>query len=146
MVEIRELTLNDIESLIDLYEIFWGEKSDRQKMEKKFFDLKKNPSYIILCAVKDNKVVGTIQGIICEELYGSCQPFLLMENFVVDKNYRRQNIGNLLIKTLEEIAKNKSCTQILFITESNRKDTIRFYESVGYNSEMHKGFKKSLCK
>lgn len=133
-----------MESLVKLYESFWGERSDKQKMAKKFTDLKKNPNYIFLCAVKDNIVVGTIQGIICEELYGECEPFLVMDNFVVDASFRKQGIGKKLIKALEEIAKNKNCTQILFITETDRQDTIRFYESVGYKSDTHKGFKKSL--
>ena len=144
MLKIRELIHDDIKSLVDLYEIFWGEKSDRKKMERKFQDLENNPNYIFLCAEKENKVIGTIQGIICEELYGGCQPFLLMENFVIDKKHRKQGVGKILLTSLEDIAKIRGCTQILFITEANRKDTIKFYESVGYSSETHKGFKKSL--
>ena len=144
MVKIRAVTHNDIESLIGLYEIFWNEKSDKQKMERKLQDLANNPNYFFLCAEKEDKVIGTIQGIICEELYGTCQPFLLMENFVVDKEHRKQGVGKLLLNSLEKIAKNRDCSQILFITESDRKDTIKFYESVGYSSETHKGFKKPL--
>ena len=144
MIKIRKLAHKDIETLISLYEIFWGEKSDRKKMERKLKDLENNDSYIFLCAEKENKVIGTIQGVICEELYGDCQPFLLMENLVVDKAYRKQGVGKTLLDSLENIAKNRGCTQILFITESNREDTIKFYESVGYNLETHRGFKKSL--
>ena len=144
MIKIRKLAHKDIETLISLYEIFWGEKSDRKKMERKLKDLENNDSYIFLCAEKENKVIGTIQGVICEELYGDCQPFLLMENLVVNKAYRKQGVGKTLLDSLENIAKNRGCTQILFITESNREDTIKFYESVGYNLETHRGFKKSL--
>jgi len=67
-----------------------------------------------------------------------------MENFIVDKEHRKQGVGKMLLNSLENIAKNRDCTQILFITESDREDTIKFYESVGYSSETHKGFKKSL--
>jgi len=144
IMKIRALTHNDIDTLVGLYEIFWGEKSDRQKMKRKFQDLENDPNYIFLCAEKENKIIGTIQGIICEELYGTCQPFLLMENFVVNKEYRKQGVGKMLLNSLENIAKNRGCSQILFITESNRKDTIKFYESVGYSLETHKGFKKTL--
>jgi hypothetical protein len=34
--------------------------------------------------------------------------------------------------------------QVLFITEANRKNAISFYESLGYNTTAHVGFKKSL--
>ena len=93
---------------------------------------------------KKNDVIGAIQGVICEELYGNCQSFLLMENFVVDKSYQKQGIGKMLLSSLENIAKDRGCSQILFITESNRNDAVKFYESVGYSAETHKGFKKSL--
>jgi ribosomal protein S18 acetylase RimI-like enzyme len=143
-MKIRKLTINDVEALISLYGTFWGEKSDRQKMESKLQDLENNPSYIFLCAEKENKVIGTIQGIICEELYGTCQPFLLMDNFVIDEKYRKQGVGKTLLNSLEKIAKNRGCTQLLFITESSRINSIKFYESVGYCSKTHIGFKKSL--
>jgi len=36
------------------------------------------------------------------------------------------------------------CNQIILVTETNRIDACRFYESVGYKPEIHKGFKKKL--
>lgn len=67
-----------------------------------------------------------------------------MENFVVDENFRGNGIGQQLLCELERIGKKKNCSQIVFITETDRKDTVRFYEKVGFDSLSHKGFKKSL--
>lgn len=143
-MEIRKLTENDLEALAGLYKTFWGEDSDLTKMKTKFIELKDDPKYIFLCATIDNVLVGTIMGIVCDELYGDCRPFLVMEDLVVDTNYRQQGIGKALMNEIENIAMEKDCYQIHFITDASRKDAISFYESLGYSSSTHIGFKKSL--
>jgi GNAT superfamily N-acetyltransferase len=60
---------------------------------------------------KDGVVIGTIQGIVCEELYGNCIPFLLMKNFVVAENYQGKGIRRNLLKELERVGKARNCSQ-----------------------------------
>lgn len=62
-------------------------------MESKFIDLQENPNYIFLSALEENHLIGSVLGIICEELYGECKPFLLIEDLIVDQKYRRKGIG-----------------------------------------------------
>jgi GNAT superfamily N-acetyltransferase len=84
----------------------------------------------------DEVVVGSVMGIVCDELYGECRPFLLMENLVVAAEYRRKGIGKALLGELEKQAREWKCSQ--------GKDAVSFYESAGYNAKEHIGFKKSL--
>jgi ribosomal protein S18 acetylase RimI-like enzyme len=141
---IRNIKESDLQPLVGLYLQFWGEVSNLPKMQKKFVDLMDNPMYIFMCAEIDGKLVGTIQGIICDELIGECQPFIVMENLVTDKEFRNKGVAKSLLAELESIAKKKNCSQILFITESDRFDAVSFYESQGYNAKTHIGFKKKL--
>ncbi len=141
---IRRLNENDLNDVANLYSLFWNVKMNLSRMREKFTEISTNSNYIILVAETDGKVVGTIQGIICEELYGDCFPFLVMENFVVEENSRGKGIGRKLLTELEMFGKERSCTQVLFITETDRIDTIKFYEKLGFSSISHKGFKKSL--
>jgi ribosomal protein S18 acetylase RimI-like enzyme len=67
-----------------------------------------------------------------------------MENLVVDAGFRRHGLGKALLRELEKQAREWKCSQILFITEADRKDAVSFYESAGYNAKEHIGFKKSL--
>jgi GNAT superfamily N-acetyltransferase len=143
-MEIRELKFDDLPHLALLYKNFWNEDSDIQKMEIIFDKLKNNDSYIFLCAVEDNKICGSIMGIICYELYGNCDPFLVVEDMIVDVNYRRKGIGKNLFMEIEKIAKEKKCRQILLITESFRKDACGFYESIGFDPLKNKGYKKKI--
>ena len=141
---IRDLIMDDLESLSNLYYQFWDEDSDIEKMKKKLPQLQNNNSYIILCAIENEKLVGSVMGIICEELYGDCKPFLLIENMVVDSTYRQRGVGKALFAELEKRAKVMDCTQIILVTEANRKDACAFYESVGFHPTANKGYKKKL--
>ena len=85
-------------------------------------------------------------GIVCEELYGDCKPFMVIEDVVVQKDHRRSGIGSALMGALERCAVERNCNYIIFVTESERKEAHRFYESLGYNSHAYQGFKKYLRK
>jgi ribosomal protein S18 acetylase RimI-like enzyme len=143
-MEIRNLTEHDLADLAVLYEQFWGETSSLEKMRVTFQTLKKNPNYIFLAAEKRGRLVGSVMGIVCEELYGNCQPFMVVEDVIVDKNHRRLGIASSLMRSLERRAAENNCGYIIFVTESERTDAHRFYESLGYKSDAYKGFKKRL--
>jgi len=141
---IRDLVMEDIEPLFYLYSQFWNETSNVQKMMGKFSQLQNNDAYILLCAEEDEKPVGSIMGIVCEELYGDCNPFLVVENMVVDKDYRRMGVGKALFIELEKRAKARDCTQVILVTETDRKGACSFYESLGFHPTANKGYKKKL--
>ena len=141
---IRELQIEDMESLSNLYYQFWNEVSDIQKMKNKFARLHNNKAYIFLGAIESDRLVGSVMGIVCEELYGDCNPFLLLENMVVDNTCRKKGIGKALFLELEKYAKLKGCSQTILVTETNRKDACGFYESVGFHPTANKGYKKKL--
>jgi ribosomal protein S18 acetylase RimI-like enzyme len=143
-IKIRKLKQEDLKSLDRLYYYFWNEHSNTQLMNEKFSELSNNDDYIFLVAEVNNVIAGSILGIICHELYGNCRPFLLMEDLIVDENFRKMGIGKKLINELETIAKQKNCYRILFLTEADRKGTIEFYESIGFDSKKNIGFKRHL--
>jgi hypothetical protein len=58
-------------------------------MLKTFNKIRDNSNYNILCAKIGNKVVGSVMGILCNELFGECMPFMVVENVAVLKEYRR---------------------------------------------------------
>ena len=145
-MEIRKLTEDDLIELRALYKQFWNEESSIEKMKIKFKKLKERKDYIFLSAIKDNKLVGSALGIICEDLYGDCNSFMVVEDVIVDKKYRRIGIGTNLMKELEKIALKNSCNYIILITDTKRIIAQKFYTSLGYNPDSHKGFKKYFNK
>ena len=143
-MNIRKLIENDLEDLACLYQQFWGEMTSLDKMRSTFQRLNRYSNYIFLVAEQQNRMVGSVTGIVCEELYGDCKPFMVVEDVIVDKHHRRSGIATSLMKELEKRAVEKNCSYIIFVTESTRIDARKFYESLGYNSDAYKGFKKRL--
>ena len=141
---IRGMLVDDIPQLEKLYRQFWGEESSIETMNKQFEKLLKNESHIFLSAIENNTLIGSVMGVICGELYGDCQPFLVLENMIVDKNYRNRGVGKALVSELEKIAAHRDCSQVILVTERKRVDAVKFYESAGYSSQTHVGFKKNL--
>lgn len=143
---IREMVADDIPELALLYKQFWSEDSCIETMYQQFKKFCESGTHVLLSAVENGRLIGSVMGVICEELYGSCKPFLVLENMIVDSKYRNKGVGKALISEIEKIAVQKSCTQIILITDTHRIDACRFYESAGYNPSTHKGFKKTLTK
>ena len=143
-MKIRELDETDLEPLAELYVQFWGEGSSLKKMQETFRRLKGNPDYIFLVAEQRGTIAGSLMGIICEELYGDCRPFLVIEDVIVNKGFRNNGIGSALMREIEDRAVSRNCNYILFVTESERTDAIQFYRSLGYSSDTYHGFKKRL--
>jgi GNAT superfamily N-acetyltransferase len=141
---IRCMKIEDIPELAVLYKQFWNENSCIDKMRDQYVKLQGKDTHILLSAIEQNRLVGSVMGIICEELYGDCRPFLVIENMVVDKSNRKKGIGKALIYELQRLAKDRDCTQMILVTETNRLDACHFYESVGFHPSENKGYKKKL--
>ncbi len=113
-------------------------------MKQRFDAMELSNSHVLLCAEQNNKIIGTIMGNICPDFYGTCDPFMVMENLITHPDSRHSGVGSKLLAELEQIGKKRKCTQIIFITERDRLDAIGFYETQGYDSTTHVGFKKGL--
>lgn len=141
---VRNMKARDLPQLATLYEQFWGEPSYPMKMQEQLEKMECMGTHIVLSAEEDGRLLGSVMGIVCEELYGDCRPFLVIENMIVDKEYRRVGVGRMLLAELERQAKKRGCTQMILVTEKSRRDACGFYESVGFEPDKHTGYKKKL--
>lgn len=143
MISIQLATVSDILSLSNLFEELAGITTDISKMNDQFILMESDPAYVVLVA-KEEIVVGSVMGVICRDLVGDCNPFMVVENVIVSFEYRGKGIGRKLIQRIEEIAIKNRCNYIMFVSRSDRKDAHRFYESIGYGLDVVQGFKKFL--
>ena len=145
MITIDKLVFDDLNGLKLLYEDgFEGSTTDSTRMAEVFNQIKDNPNYIILCARKDEKVVGSVMGVVCYELFGQCLPFMVVENVVVLSGYMRLGIARQLMLKLEELAISSKCTTILFVSSEHRTGAHKLYESLGYGVDKVNGYRKRL--
>ena len=139
---IRDLKKDDLGGLAKLYYQFWNETTDMPDIERQFAKVQDNENYILLAAEQNDSIVGSVMGIVCDELYGDGAPFLVIENMIVDGECRKKGTGTALLAELEKRARTKNCVQAILVTETERKDACAFYESLGFNRGV--GFKKKL--
>lgn len=145
MLKIEKLKPEYLQGLKVLYEdSFEDSYTDLTEMAKTYENIKNNPNYTILCALTDNKIAGSVMGILCYELFGKCLPFMVIENVAVLKNFRRKGIAKALMLHLEEIAIENNCTTILFVSSEHRKGAHKLYESLGYGKDKVNGYRKRL--
>ena len=142
-MNIRDIKENDLLQISKLYYQFWGEVSDVNKMKEQLQHIKAEDNHIILVCDDDGEIIGSVMGVICRELYGDCRPFLVVENMIVDKERQHQSIGPQLLTELEIKAKERNCTQMILVTEKDRKAACAFYEKFGF-SQNTTGYKKKL--
>ena len=143
-MKIRKMIKEDIPQLEILYRLYWNEKSDIEKMKEKFDEINKREDYILLSAEENNKLTDSVMGIVCQELYGPCKPFLVVENLVVAKDAQRKGVGKALMAEIEKFAKKQDCRQIILVTESDREDALSFYPAIGFPKGTNSGFKKKI--
>jgi ribosomal protein S18 acetylase RimI-like enzyme len=142
--EIVTLTEQDLPALAGLYRQFGGERSALEDMRRVFHRLENNPGYRLLGAKRGKQLVGTVMGVICEELYGRCRPFMVVEDMIVDGAGRRQGAGTLLMRAIEQEAVRRDCSYIMLVTDSFRTEALAFYRSLGYDPSRYRGLKKYL--
>lgn len=132
-----------MEAIGRLHAHFWGEVSDVAAMAETLGRLDSDPHHLLLAARIDGECVGTATGVICHGLYGGFDTYLVIEDVVVDPDHRRLGVGSALLVELERIARERSCKQMILLTEACRADAAALYESAGFLGEW-RGFKKKL--
>jgi ribosomal protein S18 acetylase RimI-like enzyme len=146
MTTIDFVGTSDLTDLASLYEELGVVTSDLRKMAENFEWIYANSDYFLLGARdKNNKLIGSLLGIICRDIAGECRPFMVLENMIVTVNCRGKGIGRKLVQEAEAIARKRDCYYIMLVSRAQRKDAHRFYESLGYNIGVVQGFKKYLC-
>jgi len=144
-ISIRSVKVQDSHDLSELFQDFINRDSNILAMESNIETILKNPNYHVAVACDENKVIGTAMGILCYDLVGECNPFMVVENVVVSPVYQGKGIGKSLMRSIEEFGIMNGASYVILVSESKRTDSLKFYESLGYTVDQ-RGFKKRLKK
>ena len=142
-ITVRPMVLEDIPELAELYRQFWNQSSSVPEMTNVLERILPREDYIFLSAVEGTKLIGSVQGIVCEQLYGIARPFLVLHSLVVDPCHRRKGVARLLLDGLESRAKAKGCYWCDLISYAHNEGACSFYRANGFY-ENTVGFRKPL--
>lgn len=137
------ITREDLNKLSILYEDLTGRNSNINKMHTIFPVIESNNDYYLYKVEHKGILVGTIMGIICHEICAECEPFLVVEDVVVRKDYRRKHIGKFMFEQIEKIAKERGCYISILVSSYRHPEAHIFYEEIGFTDPV-KGFRKKL--
>ena len=74
------------------------------------------------------------------------EPYGLLENVYVEKEYRSRGLGSLLIRQMIAEAKKKKCYKLIGTSKTGNTDAHKFYERLGFEKmgyEFRMDLKKS---
>ncbi len=137
MIAVAPLAESDLPALAALFTELTDDPTDEARMAA-------GEDYILLGAKRDGELVGFMMGIVCLDIVGCCQPFLVVENVIVARAARRQGVARRLWDELEAEARRRGCYYVFLVSIDWREDAHHFYASVGFTPDKYKGFKKYL--
>lgn len=148
-MEIRELTKDDISSLLELY-VQLDEANRELSLEKSAEvwtdEIEGNKNIHYFGAIDDGKVVSSCYCVIIPNLTNFNRPICFVENVVTDKKYRKQGLASKVIKMAVETAKKSGCYKVILQSGIARKEAHQFYENLGFNGNSKKAFDMRLGK
>lgn len=98
-------------------------------------------SYLIVCD-NDGDIIATAFVALCNDAMFNRQPFAVIENLVVSKDYQREGVGKSLIDHIEAFCLANDCSKIMLLTNSENRNAHDFYAAMGYDPDEKLGFVK----
>ena len=134
-LSIRKSTENDIPSILSLlYELERPRPLDDNEVKifkNKIRDYFSNSQKTILVAEKEKVIVGIVSILYLQRLNRAKMEMYIPELIVTEK-LRYSGIGKKLIQYCMDIAKEKDCYRIRLESGNSRKESHKFYKSIGF--------------
>jgi ribosomal protein S18 acetylase RimI-like enzyme len=108
LIEIREATLIDIPFVLELFsqkDIDNGEVLTIKEANRIFNKFKTYPNYSLFVAFSENKIAGTFELLIMDNLAHNGRPSGIIEDVIVDSNRRSMGIVRKMLEFAMEICR-----------------------------------------
>ncbi|MGW3666935.1 N-acetyltransferase family protein [Streptomyces sp. NPDC005141] len=105
--------------------------------------LSKDPNQHLVVAVRENRVVGTLQLTVIPGLSRKGATRSIIEAVRIHADERGSGLGTELIEWAIEESRRQGCHLVQLTSDASRTDAHRFYERLGFEAS-HVGFKLPL--
>ncbi|MFD7404378.1 GNAT family N-acetyltransferase [Streptomyces sp. NPDC059866] len=105
--------------------------------------LSADPNQHLMVAVREGRVVGTLQLTIVPGLSRRGATRSIIEGVRIHADERGSGLGTQLIQWAIDESRNQDCQLVQLTSDSSRTDAHRFYERLGFTAS-HVGFKLAL--
>jgi len=131
---VRVLTQNDIAEWLRLRKLLWDESSDAEHRAE-MIDIYEHTDtqFVLVAEIGGGKVVGFLEASIrsfVEDCHAEQGGYL--EGWIVEPEYRRRGIGGRLVKSAENWAKSKGCSEMASDAEVGNDLSLQAHYKFGY--------------
>ncbi|MCX4455346.1 GNAT family N-acetyltransferase [Streptomyces sp. NBC_01340] len=102
-----------------------------------------DPNQHLMVAVREGRVVGTLQLTVIPGLSRKGSTRSLIEGVRIHSDERGSGLGTLFIEWAIEESRRQGCQLVELTSDATRTDAHRFYERLGFTAS-HVGFKLAL--
>ncbi|WP_153540250.1 GNAT family N-acetyltransferase [Streptomyces sp. RB17] len=147
-LEIRPATANDLAEIVamladDPLGAQRESPGDMTPYRAALGRLEADPNQHLVVAVREGRVIGTLQLTIIPGLSHKGATRALIEAVRIHADERGSGLGSLLIEWAIDTARRLECRMVQLTSDKTRTDAHRFYERLGF-SATHEGFKLRL--
>ncbi|MFF5898242.1 GNAT family N-acetyltransferase [Streptomyces argenteolus] len=147
-LDIRPAALNDIPAIVamladDPLGAQRESPDDLAPYEAAFRRLADDPNQHLMVAVRETRVVGTLQLTIVPGLSRRGATRSIIEGVRVHGDERGSGLGTQLIQWALDESRRQGCHLVQLTSDASRTDARRFYERLGFTPS-HVGFKLAL--
>jgi len=135
MIAIREAIESDIPAILRLYmaaAVGAGESFTEEEAREQFAVIRSYPNYRLFVAVLEEKIVGTYELLIMDNLAKRGRRSGVVEDVAVDPDYQGRGIGRAMMEHAREECCKAGCYKFALSSNLNREDAHRFYDSLGF--------------
>ncbi|MFG3247897.1 GNAT family N-acetyltransferase [Streptomyces sp. NPDC048187] len=147
-LEIRPATVEDIPAVVamladDPLGAQRESPDDLAPYRTAFERLRSDPNQHVVVAVRDSRVVGTLQLTIVPGLSRRGASRSIIEGVRIHGDERGSGLGTQLIEWAVDESRRQGCHLVQLTSDKTRTDAHRFYERLGFTAS-HTGFKLQL--
>ncbi len=144
-MKIEKLKAEDLAELLELYKELVDYDNSLLTSLRVYQKISRDNNYHLLVAKENDRIIGTVLGIICHSIPLLGMPFMVVEDVVVKEEFRQQGVGKKLFEEIDKIALHNNCAYSMLVSSGRRQEAHIFYENQGYDDPV-KGFRKKYYK
>jgi len=141
MREFRKAKPQDAEAVVKLYKEL-DTFSAIQVLPERIAEVAADDNtYLIVCDDGED-LLATALISLCNDVMFNRQPFAIIENFVVARDYQREGIGKSMMDHIEEFCLARDCSKIMLLSGADNRGAHDFYAAMGFDPDAKLGFIK----
>ena len=133
---VREAYKSDLNALLELYLYLHEERipEHTKHLDSTWEQIIADRNHHLIVNEINGQIVSSCVCVIIPNLTRNVRPYAFIENVVTHEAYRGKGYASECLNYAKQIAERENCYKMMLLTGSKQPETLRFYESAGYNS------------